>query len=175
MQPYVHLAVGYLCYAWYCRWRYDRVPGEGAVLVTLLGAAVPDLVDQSLAATGATSVTRRVGHSLLFGGPLVAAVGAVSIRRGRRVLGVAFAIGYLTHLAADAPWHLLAGDFHELGYLLWPITDMPPYSGVKSLGSLGGVDITTLWLEVVVLAAGIVRWIRDGTPGLGSIRARIGT
>ncbi|RQG92481.1 metal-dependent hydrolase [Natrarchaeobius chitinivorans] len=174
MQPVVHLAVGYLCYAGYTRATRGTSPAELPALVAIFGAALPDLLDQSLAAAGVVEVTRTVGHSLLFAIPLVLAVWVVTRARGRELLGVAFAIGYLSHVATDVPWHVLSGDYHELGFLFWPITPMPEYSGVKTLGAVAGVEVTTLWLEAVILVGGVALWWHDGRPGLEPIRRVIG-
>ncbi|WP_394743226.1 metal-dependent hydrolase [Natronococcus roseus] len=172
MQPVVHLAVGYLCYATYTRWSRDEAPAELPALAAIFGAALPDLVDHPLHAAGVTPVGRTFVHSLVFALPVIAAVWLLMRRRDREILGVAFAIGYLTHIATDVPWHLFWGDFHELGFLLWPITYMPAYSGVKPLGTVPvlGVEATTLWLEAVILVAGIVLWRADGYPGTAPIR-----
>ncbi|RQG99649.1 metal-dependent hydrolase [Natrarchaeobius oligotrophus] len=174
MQPVVHLAVGYICYAAYARWELGERPAESAAAVAVFGAALPDLLDKPLWLAGVVDVGRTVGHSLLFAVPLVAAVWLLARSRGRAALGVAFAIGYLSHVATDIPWHVLSGDYHELGFLLWPITPMPEYTGTKSLGRVAGFEVTTLWLEAVILVAGVALWWRDGRPGLEPIRRGIG-
>ncbi|MXV63971.1 metal-dependent hydrolase [Natronorubrum sp. JWXQ-INN-674] len=174
MQPVVHLAVGYLCYAAYTRWSLGRQPADVPALVAVFAAGLADLIDKPLHAAGVVPVGRTIGHSLLFAIPLVLFVWLVASRRDRPILGVAFAIGYLSHIATDVPWHLISGDFDELGFLLWPITDMPAYTGVKPLGTVTGVEVTTLWLEAVILVAGIVLWWVDGRPGVGAIRRALG-
>ncbi len=172
MQPVVHLAVGYLCYAVYSRWRYDRLPAGEATVIAVIGAAIPDLLDKPLYWLGIVPVGRTLGHSLLFVLPLVGIVWILAKRAGRRELAVAFAVGILSHIATDVPWHLLSGEHHELGFLLWPITPMAPYTGTKPVGTLGGVEVTTLWVELVILVCGIALWIADGTPGTAAIRDR---
>lgn len=169
MQPPVHLAVGYLCYAAYSRRRDERSPGQLPTLGALAGAAIPDLLDKPLAAAGAVPVGRTIGHSLLFVLPLAAGVWLVARGRGRPEIGVAFAVGILSHVATDVPWHVLAGAYGELGFLLWPITPMPAYTGVKSLATVGGYEVTTLWLEAPVLLAGVALWWDDGRPGSGPL------
>ena len=170
MQPVVHPVVGYCCYAIYTRWERSEPPSSAPAVVAIVAAAIPDLLDQPLYHAGITPVGRTIGHSLLFAIPVVALVWFVASRRGQRRLGVAFAIGYGSHVATDIPWHVLAGDFHELGFLLWPITPMPAYSGVKTLGTVGGLEATTLWLEAVIFVGGIALWWVDGRPGLDVIR-----
>ncbi|MFP8954115.1 metal-dependent hydrolase [Natrialbaceae archaeon A-arb3/5] len=170
MQPVVHLAVGYLCYAAYSRWQRGEPPAEAAALVAVVGAALPDLLDKPIWYAGLVDVGRTIGHSLLFAVPLVLVVWLFARTRNRRALGVAFAVGYFSHVLTDIPWHILSGDYHELGFLLWPLTPMPDYTGTKPLGIVGGVEITTLWLEAVILVAGVVLWWADGRPGLEPIR-----
>lgn len=170
MFPVVHPVVGYLCYALYTRsYRGERPDGRAAA-VAVGTATLPDLIDQPLRVAGVTPVGRTVAHSLVVAVPVVVLVVAVTRRRDRSVLGIAFAIGYLSHVAADVPWHVLAGEYGELGFLLWPITSMPAYTGTKTLGAVGGVEITTLWIEAIVLVVGICLWWRDGRPGLGFLR-----
>ncbi|SNR32161.1 metal-dependent hydrolase [Halorubrum vacuolatum] len=170
MNPVVHPVVGYLCYAAYARVRHGRPPDGAPAAVAIVAAAIPDLIDQPLWLLGVTPVGRTIAHSLFGAAVAVAVAVAVARLRGRPELGVAFAVGYLSHLAADVPWHVLAGDYDELGFLLWPVTHMPPYSGVKVLGEIGGVAVTTLWLEIVIFVVGVAVWVRDGKPGLGLVR-----
>ena len=170
MQPVVHPVVGYICYAAYTRLG-DGEPPEGApALVAIVAATLPDLIDQPLWHAGVTPVGRTIGHSLLGALPLVVLAWLLARRWGRPTLGAAFAIGYASHLAADVPWHVLAGDYDELGFLLWPLTHMPPYSGVKQLGTVGGLEVTTLALEAVIFLAGGALWWHDGRPGLATLR-----
>lgn len=170
MQPVVHLAVGYLCYAAYARWDRGEPPAPAPTGAAIVGAALPDLLDKPPWLAGVVDVGRTVGHSLLFAIPAIAAVWVVAKTRDRRTLGVAFAVGYLSHVAADVPWHLLSGEYRELGFLLWPLTPMPEYTGTKPLGTVAGLEVTTLWLEAVIVAAGVALWWRDGRPGLELVR-----
>lgn len=172
MLPPVHVAVGYLCYAALVRFRGKGVPAGRATLVTVLAAALPDLIDKPLAWLGVVPVGRTIGHSLLFVVPMVALAWLWARRTGDRELGVAFATGLLSHVAADVPWHLLSREYHELGFLLWPITPMPEYTGTTTLATLGGVEVTTLPLEAAILAAGVTLWVSDGAPGADAIRGR---
>ncbi|THE62925.1 metal-dependent hydrolase [Salinadaptatus halalkaliphilus] len=176
MQPVVHPVVGYLCYAAYARWADGNPPASTPATVAIVAATIPDLLDQPLYHAGITPVGRTVGHSLLFAVPVVALAWLVARRRGRDRLGVAFAIGYSSHVATDIPWHVLADDYHELGFLLWPATQMPEYSGVKPLGTVPGLGLeaTTLWLEAVIFLGGVALWWRNGMPGLDLVRDRYG-
>ncbi|MEM4781915.1 MAG: metal-dependent hydrolase [Halalkalicoccus sp.] len=173
MLPPVHLVVGYLSYSLYSRWRYGRPPVARLAAVAVLASAVPDLLDRPLYWLSITPVGRTVGHSLLFALPLIALVWLVARRRGRPRSGVAFAIGYLSHLASDVPWHLLSEEYHELGFLLWPVTHMPPYTGTTTLGAVAGIEVTTLWLEALVVGCGLALWVADGAPGAEPVLARL--
>lgn len=170
MLPPVHVAVGYLCYAALVRLREAGTPGGRATLVAVLAAALPDLIDKPLDWLGVVAVGRTIGHSLLFVVPMVALAWLWARRRGDREFGVAFATGSLSHVATDVPWHLLSGEYHELGFLLWPITPMPPYTGTTTLAPLGRTEVSTLWLEAAILVTGVALWIRDGSPGVESNR-----
>ncbi|ELY44426.1 metal-dependent hydrolase [Natronorubrum sulfidifaciens] len=171
MQPVVHLVVGYCCYAAYTRFDRGEPPSIAPAGVAIVGAAVPDLLDKPLSSASVVPVGRTIGHSLLFAVPLVLLLWLLARRFDRSHLGVAFAIGYGSHLATDVPWHVISGDYHELGFLLWPVTPMPAYTGVKPLGTIPGVGLeaTTLWLEAVIVVVGIVVWWLDGRPGLGML------
>ncbi|MDQ2050143.1 metal-dependent hydrolase [Natronolimnohabitans sp. A-GB9] len=172
MQPVVHLAVGYLCYAGYTRWHGDGTPDEAPALAAIVGAALPDLIDKPIWLADLVAVGRTIGHSLLFAIPVVIAVWLLTRARDRPVLGIAFAIGYLSHIATDVPWHVISGDVDELGFLFWPLTPMPAYTGTKPLGTVPGLEVTvtTLWLEAVILVAGVALWWADGRPGTDVIR-----
>lgn len=166
MQPIVHLVVGYLCYAGYTRVRYETRPRGEPTAVAVSAAALPDLIDQPLWLMGITPVGRTFAHSLIGGVLIVGVITLLTRQQGRPDLGVAFAIGYVSHIVADIPWHVLAGDYHELGFLLWPVTEMPVYSGVKVIGTVGGIEVTTLWFEMVIFVLGVLVWWSDGYPGL---------
>jgi hypothetical protein len=43
----------------------------------------------------------------------------------------------------------------------------PLYEDTKSLGAVGGVTVTTLWIESALLTVALAVWWRDGRPGLG--------
>lgn len=169
MFPPVHLAVGYLAYAAYARLVRGALPPRGwAVPVAAFAAVLPDLVDQPLSWWAGMATTRTVAHSLLTAVPLVTVAYLLARGTGRRDLGVAFAVGYLSHPAADAVWPIVVGATAELGYLLWPITPMPDYRGQKHLATVGGVDVTTVPFEIGVFVLGTALWWRDRRAAGGS-------
>lgn len=173
MFPPVHPAVGYLLYSLSRRLSDAGPPTAAATAAALLGGALPDLVDQPLYHLAGFPTTRTLGHSLLTVVPVALAV-ALLARRDRigRPVAVAFVLGYLAHPAADALWPALLGLFEELGFLLWPITPMPEYQGTKPLAEVAGVTVTTLWVELPLLALAVLIWWRDGRPGLGALEDR---
>lgn len=167
MLPPVHPGVAYLLYALYTR-AVGNEPPTGLVMLTLIiGAVLPDLVDLPLYYLGGASSTRTVGHSAFVGIGLSALVGIISRRStSNNYVGVAFAVGYFSHLLADAVWPLVLRIPEELRYLGWPLTQQPVYDGIKPLVIIGGTTVTTVWVELALLLAAIVLWWRDGQPGL---------
>lgn len=175
MFPPVHPGVAYLVYAGWVRLRGEAPPGDLATLGVVVGAAIPDLVDQSLSLLVAMPSTRTVGHSLLVAIPAsILVVVLVRERSLPNAVGEGVAVGYLSHPVADALWPLLLGKYAELGFLLWPITHSPAYEGQKELFVVGEFAVTTLWLELPILAVALIVWRRDGSPGLEPVRRRLG-
>lgn len=171
MFPPSHPAVAYLLYGEFRRVRDSDPPDGYPTLALVAGAVLPDLIDQPIHGLAAVPSTRTLAHSLLFGVVVCLAV-ATAVRRFSRpnTVAVGFAVGYLSHLAADALWPLLLGYDDELGFLLWPITQSPPYAGEKPLFAVGDVLVTTTWVELLLLAGGLGLWWADGRPGLRPIR-----
>ena len=173
MFPVVHPAVAYLLYRGWRRVAGTGPPGEYATIALVVGALLPDLIDQPLARLVDVPSTRVVGHTLLVIVPVCVLV-VVAIRHSSLPNAAAggFAVGYLSHPMADALWPALLGQYHELGFLFWPITHSPAYVGAKPLVELGGVTVTTLWVELPLLALALAIWWRDGRPGLSAVRRR---
>lgn len=171
MLPPVHLGVAYLLYAGMARLFSRLELRDTAVLALLVGAILPDLIDQALYRLADVPSTRTLGHSLLFLVPLCVVVALVVHRTAYpATVWQAFVIGALSHPATDALYPLAFERYDELGFLLWPVTTSPPYEGIKTITTLGGVEVTTVWIEVPLLAAALVLWWHDGMPGLGAIK-----
>lgn len=174
MFPPVHAGVAYLLYAAYTRVRDGDPPTGLPTLVLVFAAVLPDLIDQPLYYALDLPSTRTLAHSLLVAVPFSLVILA-AIRRSKYpdAVGTAFAVGYLSHPVADAVWPLALGLYDELGFLLWPLTHSPAYEGQKALLAAGDVTVTTLWVELVLLAVALVVWGRDGAPGLEIVRRRL--
>lgn len=171
MLPIAHPGVAYLLYAGIRRGLGREPPTGPAVIALVVGALLPDLIDQSLYYLFALPSPRTLAHSLLVAIPACLLV-ALAVRRGRvsSEVGVGFIVGYLSHPAADALWPFLYGAEDELGFLLWPYTTSPPYPSHRVLFEVGPIPILTTWIELGLLAAGIALWWRHGRPGLGLLR-----
>lgn len=129
MFPIGHLALAYLVYALYARVRDVRLP-HGLVLVVLLVASqLPDLVDKPLAYFDLLVSGRSLGHSFVVLFPLLLVAGVVLARFRRRELWPPLCIGVISHILGDLYRHVLAGEWSELRFLLWPIVPPIDYSG----------------------------------------------
>lgn len=181
MLPWGHLGVGYLVYSIGTRIVLKRAPQGGAVLVLVLGTQFPDLIDKPLNWWFGTFDGRALGHSLLTTIPICVLMFFVSKRYERGDLAVAFSIGVLTHLLADAWRPLLEGNFKRITYLLWPLFPPPTYPADSlvdhlyrwqfhfrmlqeyptSLLSLNSFGIQLLLIPIVFFI-----WALDGFPGI---------
>lgn len=173
MWPWGHLAVGYLLYSALARWRFDRPPGEAAALAVLFGTQFPDLIDKPLAWTvGLIPSGRSLAHSLLTASVVCALVWMYARHRGYPLFGVAFAVGYISHLFADALAPLAGGQYAYVAYLGWPVLAQPSYdTSAGFVGHLADITISPLLLfgvALIVLALSV--WLRDGHPGLSVLR-----
>ena len=168
-----HLAIGYLCLSLAIRARW-RVPPQGpAVIAVAIGTQLPDLIDKPLAWTfGLIPSGRSLGHSLVFLAVLAAIAWVLATRYDRRVEGLAFIGGYLSHVLVDVLPAAMAGEWAKLGSLLWPITpvyeypDETDYSIIGFFLELELAEVVSLELGLTIVA--IALWIFDGTPGIGT-------
>lgn len=170
MFPPVHAGVAYLCYSAYTRLREGRVPTGPAAAAAVVGGVLPDTIDLPLYFLGVAPTTRSVGHSAFVAALLVGLV-AVAVRRTgvSDRIAVAFGTGYLSHLLADAVWKVVLWIPEELRYLGWPITRQPPYDGTKVLATAGEATVTTMWVELPLLAVALALWWVDGRPGVDAV------
>ncbi|SFG72721.1 LexA-binding, inner membrane-associated putative hydrolase [Halopelagius inordinatus] len=198
MWPSSHLAIGYLLYTSYSHARLRRSPSEFAAVLVLLGTQLPDLIDKPLALVGVLPSGRALGHSLLFGLPVIAIVGAVVYRRrGEITPSVAFGVSYLSALFFDGAQQFIQGalvtDIREVSFWIWPLT--PPAERIVERLTVTptveyvvankaswtaanlptGEDLKTLirLFEVTVTAVAIGVWLFDGAPGLRTFRETV--
>lgn len=180
MWPWSHAAVGYLCYSVGMHF-VDRRPTAGPTVAVLFGALLPDLVDKPLSwVFGLVPQGYAVVHSVLVAVPL--GMGAVVMARqhDRRLLGIAFVVGYWSHLLGDVLFGWLRSSPHAFGRVLWPIVTLPPYdrpvlarlgeyvSVFTGFQSTDDAMIVILGAAVVYVTIGV--WIVDGRPGLAPVR-----
>ncbi|EMA36759.1 metal-dependent hydrolase [Halococcus hamelinensis] len=178
MWPWGHLAVGYLVYTGLARRRTDRPPTGEAALAAVFGTQFPDLVDKPLAwSFGVLPSGRSLAHSSLTALVVCGLVWLVARRRDRSRLAVAFAVGYATHLATDAIAPLLAGDLRDLAYLGWPLLPLPtPEPGIGFLERFATMELTAYaWFQFALVVLALAVWVRDGRPGLGTLRKWLGS
>jgi membrane-bound metal-dependent hydrolase YbcI (DUF457 family) len=186
MWPWGHLAVGYIAYATYTRYRDDEYPAGPAVVVLALATQLPDLLDKPLAyAWAVLPAGRSLGHSIFLALPICLAV-ALLAWRTRRVgerAAFAFAVGYLTHLLGDAVYPLLALDLRALSFLVWPLLPLPEDEVtslayyvdalLESTRSLEALPATFAFeLLLFVLAVGL--WIQHRAPPLPGLARGLG-
>ena len=177
--PWEHLAFGYLCYSAYTHARHGRAPDDGPTLALAVGTQFPDLVDKPLAwSLSLLPSGQSLAHSVFSFLPLVALVLIVTRRFGVAGYGVAFAVGYLSHLPADALYPLAFGDDPNVGALLWPVVPTAgyetagfvPYAAELFAEFLAYLDTPRGVLYVLAeggfLLSAVVLWVADGTPGL---------
>lgn len=175
-----HLAIAYLLFVGYERWRASDSDDGIAVIILAIGALFPDLVDKPLAwYAGVLPTGRSLAHSLVVLVPLCLLVFAVTARYGRPRWGVAFGIGAISHALVDAMPVLWRSDA-SASFLVYPIVPIDGYDeagppGVIELfmGSLGDPYFL---IEFPLLALAIVVWYWQGCPGLAiATRGRWGS
>lgn len=179
--------------------RARRTAGDGtlagpAVLALGVGTRLPDLVDEPLAWSFALLPS---GRTLAHSAPVTAAVLLVAARRDRegppddagggtrrvgrrrlvpsRRVGVAFSIGYASHLLSDLPPDVLVGDAASAGFLLRPVVPAPAHAVEGSWGAPFPPEVTalSLLLGLLSLLAVGVR-LRDDAPGLDVLAVAVG-
>ncbi|MEF8808280.1 metal-dependent hydrolase, partial [Natronomonas sp.] len=173
MLPWGHAAIGYLLYAAVVRSRGKGIPPGGPVLALAIGTQFPDIIDKPFGwyfQFGLIPTGRSFFHSLFIATGLVL-VGVVLARHYERdELGVAFAVGYLSHLASDGLYSALAGEWSALAYLVWPLIEQSPESGYSILEMLITGAQTPMGLfefGLFIVAASV--WTYDRMPGLRTL------
>ena len=174
MLPWAHAAVGYLLYSVYSRWRVGRPPVGLTVYAVGLGTQFPDLIDKPLAWSFAVLPSGRSRvHSLFTLGVLVLVLRVTFRYLDQKALSAAFGLGYVSHLFGDGIGAIVSGDFGGLGYLLWPVTDLPSGDTRSFVEFFLALEPTPLMLVgfVLTIIAGVA-WIYDGMPGVKDLYAQ---
>lgn len=185
MWPWEHLAVGYILASLLWRARGRVLDGATATAVAV-GTQFPDLVDKPLAwSVGVLERGISVAHSVLVAVPLCLLAIGLAHRYGDGSdlrITVGFALGYLSHIPADAVYPVLYGDGFRVDSFLWPIAAPPgdPEGGfaakipeflAQSLALVTGPrGALFLALEALLVGTALVLWIRDGAPGVPRLR-----
>ncbi len=179
MWPWEHLAAAYLVFSLLSRLLWRKPPTARAAVVVAVAGLLPDLVDKPLAWWFAVLPSgRSLAHSLLVIGPVLAVVLVAGWLLNERPVAVAFAVGYLSHLAGDVVYPLVVKGELRLGFLLWPVVAAPAGGADRALPHVRELVAAfvrflttprgTLYAlgDVVLVASAVVVWLWDGAPGL---------
>jgi hypothetical protein len=155
MDPAGHFLIVFLPWVIYNVARYQQPPSGIAILVLLFATQLPDLIDKPLAWTfGILPSGRMVAHSLVIAIPFVVAVVLLARQRGYGDLGIVFAVGYLSHLAADFyPVMFLGRDYYFFPNMFWPLMTANPDhepSFAAHLPDMGLATIVTVGFVVLI-------------------------
>ncbi|WP_231188971.1 metal-dependent hydrolase [Haladaptatus sp. DYF46] len=181
MMPWGHAAFGYVLYSLGHRLVTRKPPaGLGVVLAVLFGTQLPDLVDKTLSwGLHLFPQGYSVAHSILVAIPVGLLVLGVATIKSRFDLGVAFTVGYWSHLLGDAILAVPKSGVTPSDRLLWPLVTLPPYESEASLiGRLNRVfseffdEMLTpehfifLAIYSIPYLLAFLLWLVDGAPGI---------
>jgi len=176
MWPWEHLALGYLPMS--ITWRISKTEiDDRTVLSMAFGTQFPDLVDKPLAwYLSVLPAARSLTHSLLVAVPLSLVVLAVAVRRRQLEYGIAFVLGYVTHLFGDALPRVLVGYYEGTYFLLWPLLPLSPENGpglvldsFYAVVDSPATYVATGSYRTAIIAFVVVLWATDGFPGLAGV------
>lgn len=178
MWPWEHLALGYLMFSLPVRLGLGRRPHDAEVLAVIGGTQFPDLIDKPLAWTFHVLPSGvSLAHSLVFAVSVTALLVGLASRFEVTGVGVAFGVGYASHLLGDAAYPYLTGRDLAPTFLLWPLYSRDVavdgfYPRVLDLGTAFVVFLQTprgqlyLGFELLLLGGSVALWLVDGRPGL---------
>lgn len=154
MWPWEHLVVGYVAYSLGKRVIGAPPPGRPEILVLAVGTQFPDLIDKPLG-WGTTILPSGVSlaHSYLVAVPAVALGIVLATGVGRRELGYAFGLGYLSHTPADVLARYLLSDDVILSAFVWPLVPVPAMAPQPIFGRAG--DLFVSFLEILGTPTGL--------------------
>lgn len=184
MWPWEHLAFGYLLYSFYSHARWNTAPTARTAGVVTIASQIPDLIDKPFGWwLGVLPGGRTFAHSLLTAIPAIVLVALVGWFLHANRAAIAFAIGYLSHIAGDIIYPLIVKRELRTGFLFWPITgtDVEPTAPVGHITELvadfvafllTSVGVVYLVVEILLISTAIVVWWYDDAPGLDWFRRR---
>jgi len=186
MWPWEHLAVGYLLHSGVVRALRRRAPTDAGALALAVGTQFPDLVDKPGDwVFGVLPSGTSVAHSVFVAVPVSLSAVELSRRRGAPEAGVAFAVGYLSHLVGDVSYPALLGSEPAYGAVLWPFGPDYPERSVGAFELVAGffdryvshltspAGIRYALAELSVLGLAVLAWLWDGKPGAGLARRAV--
>jgi hypothetical protein len=124
-----------------------------------------------------TAYGYAVAHSAYVALPVGLAVVALARYRTRTSVGVAFTLGWWSHLAGDVLLGVVLGNPYALDRVRWPLATLPADGGRPLLDRVGHFLVN--WVEILVasdaiwltavyvcaLGAAWVLWLVDRAPG----------
>ncbi|WP_254273442.1 metal-dependent hydrolase [Haloarcula marina] len=133
MYPWTHAAFGYLLLVVLAVLLWRRV-SRLELAAVVVATQIPDVVDKPLAWWLTVLPSgRSLAHSLVLAVPLSVLVLAVAWRRAHPEIGLAFALGYASHLLGDTYDALYYWRVEEFTFLLWPFAPAYPYDPSENL------------------------------------------
>ncbi|WP_458190581.1 metal-dependent hydrolase [Haladaptatus sp. NG-WS-4] len=161
------MALGYLAYSLVVHGLCGRPPSGNEVGVLVVATQLPDIVDKPLAWTVPILPSgRSLAHST-FTATIVIAVVAIYCRRTGRGGALAFGVSYISHLVGDIYRPILAGEYADIAFLLWPVlpaaSDTEP-SFIAHFEAVLSADVSVTGLLLTAIT--VLLWIADGLPGL---------
>jgi len=180
MWPWEHAIVAYLTYSLCCHTVFRDSPTGLEAFAVVFASVLPDLIDKPLAwEFGVFDNGYAIGHSIFFAVPLAVLIGTLARTATRPRVGLAFALGYLSHLPADVVDSLFRQGVFQVELMLWPITSVdgrPPGPGVLEVFFhfferywsvvLSGDLSTYLLLQFGLAGVVLLVWLVDGAPVL---------
>lgn len=174
MWPWEHLAIGYVVVS--VTWRLaDRELDGWTAAAVASSTLFPDVVDKPLAwSLGVLPAGRSLAHSLFVAVPVTSLFLVLAARRNRTAMGIAFCLGYYTHLLGDVIPRVLSGYYRGASFLFWPLLEVPPRApGVRpalerlqTLLASPELYVSTGFHRVFLVLAMVAIWSVDGFPGV---------
>lgn len=182
MWPWEHLAVGYILLSLWWRAIGAGKPSGRAALALAVATQLPDLIDKPLGwGTTLLPSGHSLAHSLLFAVPAVVSLYLLARTRDARDVGIAFAVGYLSHLPGDMVYPLLVGGNLGGAFLVWPLIPADATISTSVFGRAGDLfwqflaflgtprGLLYLGFEALLVGTAVLVWYLDGLPGLRAV------